>query len=143
MLTDQWFVKMESLAQAGLKAVASSEVKFIPEHWTSTYNQWLENIQDWCISRQLWWGHQIPAWYDEQGKIFVARSEKEAFQKAKQKSLRRDPDVLDTWFSSALVPFSSLGWPEKTKDLEVFLTSSVLVTGIDIIFFWVARMVMM
>ena len=143
MLTDQWFVKMESLAQAGLKAVASGEVKFIPEHWASTYNQWLENIQDWCISRQLWWGHQIPAWYDEQGKIFVARSEKEALQKAKQKSLRRDPDVLDTWFSSALVPFSSLGWPEKTKDLDVFLPSSVLVTGNDIIFFWVARMVMM
>jgi valyl-tRNA synthetase len=143
MLTDQWFVKMESLAQAGLKAVASGEVKFIPEHWASTYNQWLENIQDWCISRQLWWGHQIPAWYDEQGKIFVARSEKEALQKARQKSLRRDPDVLDTWFSSALVPFSSLGWPEKTKDLEVFLPSSVLVTGNDIIFFWVARMVMM
>jgi valyl-tRNA synthetase len=143
MLTDQWFVKMESLAQAGLRAVASGAVKFVPEYWTSTYNEWLENIQDWCISRQLWWGHQIPAWYDEQGKIFVARSEKEALQKAKQKSLRRDPDVLDTWFSSALVPFSSLGWPEKTKDLEVFLPSSVLVTGNDIIFFWVARMVMM
>ena len=143
MLTDQWFVKMESLAQAGLKAVASGEVKFIPEHWASTYNQWLENIQDWCISRQLWWGHQIPAWYDEQGRIFVARSEKAALQMAEQKSLRRDPDVLDTWFSSALVPFSSLGWPEKTKDLEVFLPSSVLVTGNDIIFFWVARMVMM
>jgi len=143
MLTDQWFVKMESLAQAGLKAVASGEVKFIPEHWASTYNQWLENIQDWCISRQLWWGHQIPAWYDREGRIYVARNEKEALQKAKQKSLRRDPDVLDTWFSSALVPFSSLGWPEKTKDLEVFLPSSVLVTGNDIIFFWVARMVMM
>src|SRR5437016_6006959 len=143
MLTEQWFVKMESLAQAGLKAVASGQVKFIPEHWASTYNQWLENIQDWCISRQLWWGHQIPAWYDEQGRIFVARSEKAALQMAEQKSLRRDPDVLDTWFSSALVPFSSLGWPEKTKDLEVFLPSSVLVTGNDIIFFWVARMVMM
>src|SRR2546425_13143910 len=99
MLTDQWFVKMQSLAQAGLKAVASGEVKFVPEHWASTYNQWLENIQDWCISRQLWWGHQIPAWYDGQGKIFVARSEKEALQMAKQKSLRRDPDVLDTWRS--------------------------------------------
>src|SRR3989454_2262652 len=132
-----------SPACARLKAVASGEVKFIPEHWASTYNQWLENIQDWCISRQLWWGHQIPAWYDEQGRIFVARSEKAALQMAEQKSLRRDPDVLDTWFSSALVPFSSLGWPEKTKDLEVFLPSSVLVTGNDIIFFWVARMVMM
>src|SRR5437867_3917133 len=143
MLTDQWFVKMDSLAKRGLAVVANGDVKFFPEHWTTTYNQWLENIQDWCISRQLWWGHQIPAWYDERGRIFVARSEKEALQMARQKSLRRDPDVLDTWFSSALVPFSSLGWPEKTKDLEVFLPSSVLVTGDDIIFFWVARMVMM
>src|SRR5438445_67799 len=144
MLTDQWFVKMEKLAQAGLQAVASGEVKFVPEYWTSTYNQWLENIQDWCISRQLWWGHQIPAWYDEHGKIFVGRSEQEVTEKHKVKgALQRDPDVLDTWFSSALVPFSSLGWPEKTKDLEVFLPSSVLVTGNDIIFFWVARMVMM
>ncbi len=143
MLTDQWFVKMDSLARAGLDAVANGEVKFFPEHWTSTYNQWLENIQDWCISRQLWWGHQIPAWYDEQGNIHVARTEKEAAAKAKGKKLTRDPDVLDTWFSSALVPFSSLGWPEKTKDQEVFLPSSVLVTGFDIIFFWVARMVMM
>ena len=143
MLTDQWFVKMEGLARAGLDAVATGEVKFFPEHWTSTYNQWLENIQDWCISRQLWWGHQIPAWYDEQGKIHVARTEKEAAAKARGKKLTRDPDVLDTWFSSALVPFSSLGWPEKTKDEEVFLPSSVLVTGFDIIFFWVARMVMM
>ena len=143
MLTDQWFVKMESLAQAGLRAVASGAVKFVPEYWTSTYNEWLENIQDWCISRQLWWGHQIPAWYDEQGMIFVGRSEQEVREKHKVKgALRRDPDVLDTWFSSALVPFSSLGWPERTKDLEVFLPSSVLVTGNDIIFFWVARMVM-
>jgi valyl-tRNA synthetase len=142
MLTDQWFVAMEKLARAGLEAVARGEVKFFPEHWTTTYNQWLENIQDWCISRQLWWGHQIPAWYDDEGKIYVARTEKEAVQKA-GKPLTRDPDVLDTWFSSALVPFSSLGWPEKTKDLETFLPSSVLVTGFDIIFFWVARMVMM
>jgi valyl-tRNA synthetase len=143
MLTDQWFVKMESLAQEGLAVVARGEVKFFPEHWTTTYNQWLENIQDWCISRQLWWGHQIPAWYDEQGNVYVARSEAEALKKSNHKPLRRDPDVLDTWFSSALVPFSSLGWPEKTKDLETFLPSSVLVTGFDIIFFWVARMVMM
>jgi len=142
MLTDQWFVAMEKPAQAGLEAVARGEVKFFPEHWTTTYNQWLENIQDWCISRQLWWGHQIPAWYDAEGKIYVARTEKEALQKA-GKPLTRDPDVLDTWFSSALVPFSSLGWPEKTKDLDTFLPSSVLVTGFDIIFFWVARMVMM
>jgi valyl-tRNA synthetase len=143
MLTDQWFVKMEGLAKQGLEAVARGEVRFVPEHWTTTYNQWLENIQDWCISRQLWWGHQIPAWYDEAGNVYVARTEEELNKKFPGKTLRRDPDVLDTWFSSALVPFTSLGWPEKTKDLEVFLPSSVLVTGFDIIFFWVARMVMM
>jgi valyl-tRNA synthetase len=122
-------------------------VKFIPENWTTTYNQWLEGIQDWCISRQLWWGHQIPAWYQEDGKIVVARTEAEATAKAKANgytgSLRRDEDVLDTWFSSALVPFSSLGWPNKTPELAQFLPSSALVTGFDIIFFWVARMVMM
>ncbi len=143
MLTDQWFVKMEGLAKDGLEVVRRGEVKFFPEHWTTTYNQWLENIQDWCISRQLWWGHQIPAWYDDEGNVFVARSEEQAAKKANGKKLRRDPDVLDTWFSSALVPFSSLGWPEKTPDLKTFLPSSVLVTGFDIIFFWVARMVMM
>ncbi|HYX64550.1 MAG TPA: valine--tRNA ligase, partial [Burkholderiales bacterium] len=142
MLTDQWFVKMESLARDGLEAVASGAVRFVPEHWTATYNHWLKNIIDWPISRQLWWGHQIPAWYDDAGNITVARSEDEASQKAKGKPLRRDPDVLDTWFSSQLVPFSSLGWPEKTPDLETFLPSSVLVTGNDIIFFWVARMIM-
>jgi valyl-tRNA synthetase len=144
MLTDQWFVKMQSLAKDGLDVVARGEVRFYPEHWTSTYNQWLENIQDWCISRQLWWGHQIPAWYDGSGKVYVGRSEEEIRTRyAISSVLRRDADVLDTWFSSALVPFSSLGWPEKTEDLEVFLPSSVLVTGFDIIFFWVARMVMM
>jgi valyl-tRNA synthetase len=143
MLTDQWFVAMAKPAQAGLDAVAKGQVKFFPEHWTTTYNQWLENIQDWCISRQLWWGHQIPAWYDEEGRVYVARTEAQAREKAGNASLKRDPDVLDTWFSSALVPFSSLGWPEKTKDLETFLPSSVLITGFDIIFFWVARMVMM
>ena len=148
MLTDQWFVKMEGLARRGLVAVADGSVKFFPEHWASTYNHWLENIQDWCISRQLWWGHQIPAWYDDAGNIYVGRSEAEIREKhaarlAPRARLRRDEDVLDTWFSSALVPFTSLGWPEKTKDLDVFLPSSVLVTGFDIIFFWVARMVMM
>ena len=143
MLTDQWFVKMDGMAKRGLEVVASGEVKFFPEHWTSTYNHWLENIQDWCISRQLWWGHRIPAWYDDEGNIFVGRSEEEVRQKYKITDwLQRDPDVLDTWFSSQLVPFSSLGWPEKTKDLETFLPSSVLVTGFDIIFFWVARMIM-
>jgi len=144
MLTDQWFVKMEGLARRGLEVVANGEVKFFPEHWASTYNQWLENIQDWCISRQLWWGHQIPAWYDPDGKVYVGRSEEEVRAKhGISAPLTRDPDVLDTWFSSALVPFSSLGWPEKTKDQELFLPSSVLVTGFDIIFFWVARMIMM
>jgi len=143
MLTDQWFVKMDGMAKRGLEVVANGDVKFFPEHWTSTYNHWLENIQDWCISRQLWWGHQIPAWYDEQGNVFVGRSEEEVRQKNKINSgLKRDPDVLDTWFSSQLVPFSSLGWPAKTQDLETFLPSSVLVTGFDIIFFWVARMIM-
>jgi valyl-tRNA synthetase len=148
MLTDQWFVKMESLAMQGLEVVAKGEVRFFPEHWTAVYNQWLENIQDWCISRQLWWGHQIPAWYDEAGNVYVGRSEAEVRAKhasslASRARLRRDSDVLDTWFSSALVPFTSLGWPEVTKDQAVFLPSSVLVTGFDIIFFWVARMIMM
>ncbi len=143
MLTDQWFVKMESLAKLGLDAVARGDVRFYPEHWKSWYDNWLANIQDWCISRQLWWGHQIPAWYDEQRNVYVARTEAEAIRKAGGAKLTRDPDVLDTWFSSALVPFTSLGWPEKTRDLDVFLPSSVLVTGFDIIFFWVARMVMM
>ena len=147
MLTDQWFVKMEGLAQRGLQAVAEGEVKFYPDHWSATYNHWLQNIQDWCISRQLWWGHQIPCWYDDRGNAYVARSEDEARTLAAAGgyggALRRDEDVLDTWFSSALVPFTSLGWPEKTRDLEAFLPSSVLVTGFDIIFFWVARMIMM
>ena len=159
MLTDQWFVAMskptehnlyrpgKSIADAALDAVKCGDVKFVPENWTTTYNQWLEGIQDWCISRQLWWGHQIPAWYQDDGQIVVARTEAEATAKAKANgyngSLRRDEDVLDTWFSSALVPFSSLGWPEKTPELAHFLPSSALVTGFDIIFFWVARMVMM
>ena len=142
MLTDQWFVKMEGMAKDGLDVVARGEVKFFPEHWSATYNHWLQNIQDWCISRQLWWGHQIPAWYDEDGKVYVARSEDELRHRLPGKKLTRDPDVLDTWFSSQLVPFSSLGWPEKTPDLETFLPSDVLVTGNDIIFFWVARMIM-
>jgi len=147
MLTDQWFVKMAGLAERGLKAVAGGDVKFYPDHWSATYNHWLSNIQDWCISRQLWWGHQIPAWYDDEGKIYVARTEAEAKLQAGGKSLKRDKDVLDTWFSSALIPFTSLGWPatdEKTlRDMKAFLPSNVLVTGNDIIFFWVARMIMM
>jgi len=143
MLTDQWFVKMDGLAARGLDAVESGAVKFFPDHWSATYNHWLKNIQDWCISRQLWWGHQIPAWYDDEGKIYVARDEAEARTKAGGKTLKRDPDVLDTWFSSALIPFTTLGWPEETPDMKAFLPSSVLVTGNDIIFFWVARMIMM
>jgi valyl-tRNA synthetase len=137
----------KSIAEVALEKVATGEIKFVPENWSTTYNQWLNNIQDWCISRQLWWGHQIPAWYDDAGNIFVARSEEEAKAQAAAKGitapLRRDSDVLDTWFSSALVPFSTLGWPEETPDIKAFLPSSVLVTGFDIIFFWVARMVMM
>jgi valyl-tRNA synthetase len=155
MLTDQWFVAMskpapegtfypgKSIAEVALEKVSNGEIRFIPENWTTTYNQWLNNIQDWCISRQLWWGHQIPAWYDEDGKVYVARSEAEAIAQAGGKPVKRDDDVLDTWFSSALVPFSSLGWPEPTPEYDLFLPSSVLVTGFDIIFFWVARMVMM
>lgn len=159
MLTDQWFVAMskpapegtfhpgKSITETALDVVRSGEIKFVPENWTTTYNQWLENIQDWCISRQLWWGHQIPAWYDDAGNVYVARTEEEATGKARANgftgALKRDEDVLDTWFSSALVPFSSLGWPQETPELKHFLPSSVLVTGFDIIFFWVARMVMM
>jgi valyl-tRNA synthetase len=143
MLTDQWYVSMNGLARRGLEAVASGEVKFIPENWTHVYDQWLENIQDWCISRQLWWGHRIPAWYDEDNNIFVAHNLEEALRLAGGRKLTQDEDVLDTWFSSALWPFSTLGWPEETPELETFLSTSVLVTGFDIIFFWVARMVMM
>ncbi len=147
MITDQWFVRTEGLAERALKAVSDGSIRFYPDHWVTTYNHWLENIQDWCISRQLWWGHQIPAWHDPAGNIYVGRNEEEALAKASRNGylgkLTRDPDVLDTWFSSALVPFTSLGWPSEPKDLEKFLPSSVLVTGFDIIFFWVARMIMM
>ncbi len=153
MLTDQWFVAMSkisdsdpsgnSIAQKAIDAVQSGAVKFVPENWVNTYNQWMNNIQDWCISRQLWWGHQIPAWYDEDGKVYVARNEADAQAQAPGKKLKRDEDVLDTWYSSALVPFSTMGWPEKTQDYNLYLPSSVLVTGYDIIFFWVARMIMM
>ena len=157
MLTDQWFVAMskvsesdptgKSIAQKAIDAVASGEVSFVPENWVNTYNQWMNNIQDWCISRQLWWGHQIPAWYDEAGNVIVARNEAEAQSQAPGQTLTRDPDVLDTWYSSALVPFSTMGWPNQkdgeTEDYNLYLPSSVLVTGYDIIFFWVARMIMM
>jgi len=193
MLTDQWFVAMrevspsdpsgKSIAQKAIDAVQSGEVRFVPENWVNTYNQWMNNIQDWCISRQLWWGHQIPAWYDEDGKVYVARNEADAQAQAPGRALRRDEDVLDTWYSSALVPFSTMGWPnvaptdaaqgcsgagrsdlasaaplsepgsgvaprgpdtkDGLSDYDLYLPSSVLVTGYDIIFFWVARMIMM
>jgi len=174
MLTDQWFVAMtrispqdpsgKSIAQKAIDAVASGQVRFVPENWVNTFNQWMANIQDWCISRQLWWGHQIPAWYDAEGNVYVARSEADAQaqfdaylahlspaqrEPLRQAGLRRDPDVLDTWYSSALVPFSTLGWPDSLddpqplKDYDLYLPSTVLVTGYDIIFFWVARMIMM
>jgi valyl-tRNA synthetase len=154
MLTDQWFMAVNkpgpdgrSIASKAIDAVASGQVRFVPENWVNTYNEWMRNIQDWCLSRQLWWGHQIPAWYGSGGELFVARSEAEAREKAAAAGyageLTRDEDVLDTWYSSALVPFSSLGWPAQTKDLALFLPSSVLVTGYEIIFFWVARMIMM
>ncbi len=181
MLTDQWFVAMQSkgndkntsgtsIADKAIAAVKSGEVKFVPENWVNTYDQWMNNIQDWCISRQLWWGHQIPAWYDEDGKVYVARNEADAQAQAPGKTLTRDEDVLDTWYSSALVPFSTMGWPEamaptlatssaalppegataarggpspSLSDYDLYLPSSVLVTGYDIIFFWVARMIMM
>ena len=154
MLTNQWYVAMTkpgadgtSIASKAIKAVHTGSVRFYPEQWVNTYNHWMSDIQDWCISRQLWWGHQIPAWYADDGQIFVARSDEEAAQKAAAAGytgkLVRDEDVLDTWYSSALVPFSTLGWPEKTIEQDLFLPSSVLVTGYDIIFFWVARMIMM
>ena len=158
MLTSQWFVAMSatpnggepdsefkglSLADKAKKAVYSGAVRFIPENWVNTYNQWMNNIQDWCISRQLWWGHQIPAWYDNEGNVYVARNQEEAEKQAGKTGLTREEDVLDTWFSSALVPFSTLGWPSETDELKAFLPSNVLVTGYEIIFFWVARMIMM
>lgn len=159
MLTDQWFVAMskpapegtftpgKSITETALEVVRDGRVRFYPENWSTTYYQWLDNIQDWCISRQLWWGHQIPAWYSEDGQIFVARNEKAAHEKARKAgvtgSLRRDDDVLDTWFSSALVPFTTMGWPAVTPDYKRYMPSNVLVTGFDIIFFWVARMIMM
>ena len=159
MLTDQWFVAMskpapdgsmhpgKSITEVALDVVARGDIQFFPQNWTTTYNQWLENIQDWCISRPLWWGHQIPAWYSADGQVFVARTEEGALEQASAAGvsgpLRRDDDVLDTWFSSALVPFTTMGWPRQTPDFARYMPSSVLVTGFDIIFFWVARMVMM
>src|SRR5690606_15525428 len=149
-LTDQWFVKMDALGARGLELAESGRVKFVPGNWINTYRHWMENIQDWCISRQLWWGHRIPAWYDPAGNIHVGRDEAEVRAKyglADDIPLRQDEDVLETWFSSALWPFSTQGWPDEAAMAERgygrYLPSSVLVTGFDIIFFWVARMIMM
>ncbi|MCH9025680.1 MAG: valine--tRNA ligase [Proteobacteria bacterium] len=145
-LTDQWYVKIAPLAEPAIAAVENGDIRFVPANWSKTYFEWMRNIQDWCISRQLWWGHRIPAWYDEQGNIYVAADETAVRRKyglATDLALRQDEDVLDTWFSSALWPFSTLGWPEKTAALDTFYPTSVLVTGFDIIFFWVARMIMM
>lgn len=146
LLTDQWFVKAKPLAEPAIEAVKSGKIKFVPENWDKTYYNWMNDIQDWCISRQIWWGHRIPAWYDESGNIYVGRNEAEVREQnslADSLALSQDEDVLDTWFSSALWPFSTLGWPDKTPELDTFYPTSVLVTGFDIIFFWVARMIMM
>jgi valyl-tRNA synthetase len=150
MLTDQWFMAMtrtgrdgESIASRAMRLVEGGQIRFVPDNWVNTWNQWMKNIQDWCISRQLWWGHQIPAWYDDEGRVYVARSEAEAQARAPGRRLTRDPDVLDTWYSAAQFPFSTLGWPARTIEQDLFLPSTVLVTGFDIIFFWVARMIMM
>ncbi len=145
-LTDQWYVKIAPLAKPAIEAVESGRIRFVPDNWKNTYFEWMRNIQDWCISRQIWWGHRIPAWYDDEGNVYVGRDEAEVrktHQLADDYPLRQDEDVLDTWFSSALWPFSTLGWPEQTERLQNFYPTSVLVTGFDIIFFWVARMIMM
>jgi valyl-tRNA synthetase len=145
-LTDQWYVKVGPLAEPAIKAVENGDIKFVPDNWKNTYYEWMRNIDDWCISRQIWWGHRIPAWYDEQGDVYVGRSEAEVREKhglGVEVKLSQDEDVLDTWFSSALWPFSTLGWPENTEALKTYYPTSVLVTGFDIIFFWVARMIMM
>ena len=145
-LTEQWYVRTAPLAEPAIRAVETGEVRFVPQNWEKTYFEWMRNIEDWCISRQLWWGHRIPAWYDEAGKIYVGRTEAEARERhglAAEATLRQDPDVLDTWFSSGLWPFSTLGWPDETPELKAFYPTTVLVTGFDIIFFWVARMIML
>ncbi len=165
-LTDQWYVDAKTLAKPAIASVREGRTKFVPKNWEKTYFEWMENIQPWCISRQLWWGHQIPAWYGPDGTVFVEKDEETALEVAIQhylahegpwkawveeklenfkpgEILTRDEDVLDTWFSSALWPFSTLGWPDKTPELETYYPTSVLVTGFDIIFFWVARMMMM
>src|SRR6185437_652326 len=147
-LTDQWYVNAAELAKAAVAAVERGDTVFVPKSWENTFFDWMRNIQPWCVSRQIWWGHQIPAWYGPDGAVFVEETEAEALAAAakhygREADLRRDPDVLDTWFSSALWPFSTLGWPERTRELQRYYPTDVLVTGFDIIFFWVARMMMM
>ncbi|MDT8403630.1 valine--tRNA ligase [Sulfuriflexus sp.] len=145
-LTDQWYVRTAPLAEPAIKAVRDGDIKFVPDNWKNTYYEWMNNIEDWCISRQIWWGHRIPAWYDDKGDVYVGRSEQEVREKhglGDDVALRQDEDVLDTWFSSALWPFATLGWPQQTDALKTYYPTSVLVTGFDIIFFWVARMIMM
>jgi len=147
-LTDQWYCNAKILAQEPIKAVQDGRTKFVPKNWENTFFEWMKNIQPWCISRQLWWGHQIPAWFGPDGQVFVEETEEAAVAEAKKHYgetviLKRDEDVLDTWFSSALWPFSTLGWPNQTKELKKYYPGEVLVTGFDIIFFWVARMMMM
>ena len=144
-LTNQWFVKAGPLAEPSIRAVENGDIRFVPDHWAKTFFEWMHNIEDWCISRQIWWGHRIPAWYDPDGNVYVGRNEEEVREKfvlPASLALKQDPDVLDTWYSSALWPFSTLGWPERTGRLETFYPTTVLVTGFDIIFFWVARMIM-
>jgi valyl-tRNA synthetase len=146
LLTDQWYVRVAPLAAEAIKVVEDGRIKFVPENWSKTYFEWMRNIQDWCISRQIWWGHRIPAWYDTDGKLYVGRNEAEVRTQHKLAAnivLHQDEDVLDTWFSSALWPFSTLGWPQQTSELKTFYPTNVLITGFDIIFFWVARMIMM
>src|SRR5262249_52634308 len=146
LLTRQWFVKAKPLAEPAIIAVKNKQIQFVPKKWTKIYFQWLENIEDWCISRQLWWGHRIPAWYDPDDNVYVGNNESEIRAKyniPESTILRQDEDVLDTWFSSALWPFATLGWPQQTKELTTFYPTDVLITGFDIIFFWVARMIMM
>ena len=144
LISKQWFVRMKELAAPAIAAVDSNKVQFIPKRWENVYFEWMENIKDWCISRQLWWGHQIPVWYCQScGQTIVSREDPTCCPRCESKKLAQDPDVLDTWFSSALFPFSVMGWPEKTPELEYFYPTSLLITGFDIIFFWVARMIMM
>ncbi len=145
-LTNQWYVAIEELAKPAIAAVENGDIEFVPKNWENTYFSWMRDIQDWCISRQLWWGHRIPAWYDNEGNIYVGHNEasiREKYKLSAELELNQDPDVLDTWFSSALWTFSTLGWPENTEELKTFHPTDVLVTGFDIIFFWVARMIMM